>query len=132
MAINELKKKTANELKNLNRLCTAKQTLLISLAEYNIRTKTFSVTEKMIEKIKEISMNIAAVSLEIDAINRALDTLDYADRTMLDKFYINRKPNSLNELCKEFHLEIAQIYKLKDKALDHYSIAKNGKSFKKV
>lgn len=130
MAASELKKRTIDSLRRYNSLRAAKESLMLKLTEYDVHINPENMTGRMREQLDSLNRNFTMVVLELESTETALSTLDYSDRHLLEKFYINRTPNYIRELCEYFSLETAQIYRLKEKALERYCMAKNGKSLK--
>ncbi len=60
-------------------------------------------------------------------VDTGLAALDEEERLVLDRFYIHRTRGSVDRLCEELGiLNPAGVYKRKDKALRHFTIALYG------
>ncbi len=55
-----------------------------------------------------------------------LEALDDEERLVLDRFYIHRHKGAAERLCEELDREKAQVYRRRDKALRHFTIALYG------
>ena len=56
----------------------------------------------------------------------ALAVLDEEERHILDRFYIHRANGNVERLCDELHVEVATVYRRRDKALRHFTLALYG------
>lgn len=59
-------------------------------------------------------------------IERAILMLPEAERVILDQFYINRRKYHTERVKQLLRLEQSHIYRLKEKALDHYCLCMFG------
>lgn len=59
-------------------------------------------------------------------VNGALSVLTDDERLVLDRFYINRQRGHVERLMDEMHVEQAQVYRRRDKALRKFTIALYG------
>ena len=78
--------------------------------------------EMLLENIAErdeLKRNLAVTRREVRQIEGALDTLSREERAVIEKFYIDRPPDHISRLCEELHIEKAQIYRIKDRAMIH-------------
>lgn len=62
----------------------------------------------------------------IELIDTALKELDETERLLLDRFYIHRKKGNVERLCEELAAEKATVYRWKDQALRHFTLALYG------
>ena len=65
----------------------------------------------------ELSDNYEIISRKVKVMENALDVLSETEKLILDRFYIHRIPKCAECLADELHCEIANVYKLKDKAV---------------
>lgn len=59
-------------------------------------------------------------------VETALAALDDDERLVLDRMFINRSKGNVDRLCEELRVEKAQVYRRKDSALRHFTIALYG------
>ncbi|NLU24135.1 MAG: DUF1492 domain-containing protein [Clostridiales bacterium] len=59
-------------------------------------------------------------------VDAALAVLDDEERLVLDRFYIHRQKGNVDRLCEDMHVEKAQVYRRKDNAVRHFTIALYG------
>ncbi len=74
----------------------------------------------------ELIQNYNAVERAVNRVERALGALTERQRRVLDGFYIFRTDDYMDRLCDDLHVEIAQVYRLKDEALKKFTLALYG------
>lgn len=62
----------------------------------------------------------------VKLVDSALDVLDPDERLVLDRMYIHRAKGSVDRLCGELEREKPTVYRLKDRALRHFTLALYG------
>lgn len=62
----------------------------------------------------------------LHTVNGALGALTSDERHILDRFYINRQKGHVEHLMDELHVEQAQVYRRRDKALRKFTLALYG------
>ena len=62
----------------------------------------------------------------LEIIDNALSALNEEERLILHRFYIDRGKNSIDLLCEELYLERSRVYKLKDRAIRHFTLVLYG------
>lgn len=62
----------------------------------------------------------------LEIIDNALSALNEEERLILHRFYIDRDKNSIERLCEELYLERSRVYKLKDRAIRHFTLVLYG------
>lgn len=85
--------------------------------------------DKLISNIVErdrLDGNYQAIEKLVGQITRALAVLDDRERLVLERFYINRSPGYIDRLCEELGYEQRQVYRIKDVALHHFTVAMYG------
>ena len=85
--------------------------------------------DRLISNIVErerLDGNYQAVEKLVAQIDAALAMLDDQERLVLERFYINRCPGSVDRLREELGYEQRQVYRLKDEALRQFAIAMYG------
>lgn len=85
--------------------------------------------DRLISNIVErerLDGNYQAVEKLVAQIDAALAMLDDQERLVLERFYINRCPGYIDRLCQELGYEQRQVYRKKDVALHHFTVAMYG------
>ena len=62
----------------------------------------------------------------VEIVERGLSNLEEDERFILDAFYISRQKKHIERCTERLHLEQAQVYRMKDKALYKFTIAMYG------
>lgn len=76
---------------------------------------------------EELKMQLTDTQKWIAVMDNALAALTDEERLVLDRFYINPHKGNIDRLCGELFVEKAGVYKRKDKALRHFTVALYGK-----
>ncbi len=76
---------------------------------------------------EELAKQFADTKAWLEIVDHALTALTEDERLVLDRFYINPHKGSIDRLCGELCVEKAGVYKRKDKALRHFTVALYGK-----
>lgn len=63
---------------------------------------------------------------KVDAVERGLATLTAQQVDILDRFFIHRTRGHVQALAEIYHIEPAQIYRLKDATLKDFTLARYG------
>ena len=58
--------------------------------------------------------------------DRALAVLSKEEKLVLHRFYISPEKGSIERLCNELGLESSSVYRKRDKALRHFTVALYG------
>lgn len=80
---------------------------------------------RMVE-VAELENRLRMVKWWLSPVERALECLTEEERLVLDRFYIHPMKGSADRLCDELNLERTAIYRRKDDALRHFTIALYG------
>lgn len=72
---------------------------------------------------EELKKNYKIAISEIRTTEKGLNVLTKEQRLILDKFYICRTTNYIEDLCEELCVERSRIYTLKDEALKRFTIS---------
>ena len=72
---------------------------------------------------EELQRNLDIVISEIGTTEKGLNSLTKEQRLILEKFYICRTHNYIEDLCEELCVERSRIYTLKDEALKRFTIS---------
>lgn len=75
---------------------------------------------------EELKLAIREAKQWVTMVEGALSVLDKEERNILDRFYIHRGKGNVERLCEELSVEKAQIYRKKDRALRHFTLALYG------
>ncbi len=62
----------------------------------------------------------------LSCTDRALSALSGEEKLVLQRFYISPEKGSVERLCSELGLESSSIYRKRDKALRHFTVALYG------
>jgi len=62
----------------------------------------------------------------VKMVDGALSVLDEDERLVLDRMYIHRAKGNVDRLCEELEREKPTVYRLKDRALRHFTLALYG------
>ena len=79
-----------------------------------------------IVKRERLQMNLSAVKRMVHLIERGLHSLDAREREVLEVYYINRPDRYIDRLKEKYHVEQAEIYRMKDKAIYNFTIGMYG------
>lgn len=74
----------------------------------------------------ELKTQLEETKAWVKVVEGALVELDEMERTVLDRFYINRGKGGADRLCGELHLEKSRVYEIKDRALRKFTLAMYG------
>lgn len=85
--------------------------------------------EAMINNIlhrQELERTLQQAQLWLQVTDRALTALSNEEKQILHRLYIYPQKGGLDQLCKELGMETSSIYRRRDKALEHFTIALYG------
>lgn len=77
---------------------------------------------------QELEKNLAEARTWIYSVDAAMDSLSEEEKKILDKSFINPEKNSVDRLCHDLGYEKTTIYKKRDTALYHFTLALYGRS----
>lgn len=69
----------------------------------------------------QLKKNLVITRREVAQVEEALSKLSETDRLVLERFFINRHKGHVERLCEELNCEVANVYKLKDRALIEFA-----------
>ena len=72
---------------------------------------------------EELQRNLDIAMREIQTTEKGLEGLTKDQKRILHKFYIERKPGHVEDLCAELCIERSRVYTLKDEALKAFTVA---------
>lgn len=76
-----------------------------------------------IAKREELEKNLRIAENEVAITEKALATLTDEEKTVLEKFFINRPRRHIEELCELLCYEKTRVYEIKDNALRKFTMA---------
>lgn len=75
---------------------------------------------------EELERTLKQAKAWVKMVEAGLAVLDDEERRVLDRFYINRAKGNVDWLCEELNVEKATVYRRRDGALRHFTIALYG------
>ncbi len=75
---------------------------------------------------QELELTLRQAKLWVAVVDRALAILDDEERLVLGRFYIQRGKGNVQRLCDELRLEQSSVYRRRDSALRHFTLALYG------
>lgn len=138
------KKEAENDLKAHEKRKAALRSLAEEIRELQARTYgstapasdavpvqggTSTAEGRLIAAIDELDRKKEAyrtTKRRVDAVERGLATLTAQQADILDSFFIHRVEGCITIMCEKFNIEVAQVYKLKDKALLDFTRSRYG------
>ena len=85
--------------------------------------------EAMINNIvhrQELAWTLEQAHLWLRFVDRGLTALSAVEKKILHKLYIYPEKGNLERLCKELGMETSSIYRRRDNALEHFTLALYG------
>lgn len=79
----------------------------------------------IVEK-ENIALSLSLERKRIALIDRGLEALTDDERLVLTKFYIDRTPRYMDELCDALHVERTKIYNIREDALRKFTLMEYG------
>ncbi len=77
---------------------------------------------------QELERSLAEAKAWVDMVDKGLAVLTAQERKILDRFYIHPAKGNVDRLCEELACERSQVYRRKDDALRHFTIALYGRT----
>lgn len=74
----------------------------------------------------ELKRRLKEARLWVAMVDQALSVLNNEERLVLNKFYIYRAKGNVGELCERLNVEQSTVYRKRDSALRHFTIALYG------
>jgi len=75
---------------------------------------------------QELEWTLRQAQLWIKTTDRALSALSKQEQLILHRLYIYPERGAVDHLCKELGIEVSSIYRHRDKALQHFTLAYYG------
>ena len=79
-----------------------------------------------IVKRQELAWTLKQVKLWITNTDRGLSSLNDEERHVLQRLYLHPEKGAIDRLCEELGLEQSSVYRRRDQALEHFTIAMYG------
>lgn len=77
-------------------------------------------------RLRELQNQRDRAAIQVELVEFALEALDVQERQILDRLYIHPVKNGVDWLCQELGCEVASVYRRRDKALRHFTVAMYG------
>ena len=72
---------------------------------------------------QELNRTLQQAQIWLQATDRALTALSQEEKLILHRLYIYPEKGGVERLCRELELESSSIYRRRDRALKHFTIA---------
>ena len=72
---------------------------------------------------QELAWTLQQAQMWLQTTDRALTALTPEEKQILHRLYIYPEKGNLERLCKELGVEASSIYRRRDKALEHFTLA---------
>ncbi len=117
------KKRTAEDLKKYRLLRTSLKTLpgRVRLLEQEAREKPSIAGE-----LAGLTRSMELAKCQCEAIDCGLACLSDEEQWVLRRFFIDREPGCAGLLCEELGYEQAQVYRVRERALQKLALALYG------
>lgn len=79
-----------------------------------------------LERKSRMERSLAAARQSVQGVEYALEALNEKEQRVLQEFYICRERGHMERLCRELGVEEASVYRLKNKALEKFTLALYG------
>lgn len=77
-------------------------------------------------KREELKTALKQARWAVSIVDRGLATLSEEERLILDRFYIHPAKGNVERICADLGIEKASVYRRRDAALQHFTIALYG------
>lgn len=78
------------------------------------------------DKIKRLNGNLSIAKSKAARVDRGMAALDDEERIVLERMYVNQEREAVRRLCEDLNCEIAQIYRIRRRALNRFTRAMYG------
>ena len=75
---------------------------------------------------QELEWTLQQAQLWLKTTDRALTALNKQEQLILHRLYIYPERGAIEQLCKELGIEVSSIYRHRDRALKHFTLAYYG------
>ena len=91
----------------------------------NVRNREDAMLNNIIHR-QELTWTLQQAQIWLKSTDRALTALPNDERLILHRLYIYPEKGSVDRLCKELGVEVSSIYRRRDRALRHFTLAYYG------
>ena len=88
----------------------------------NTRSREDALLDNLVHR-QELAWTLQQAQIWLRSTDRALAALPNDEKQILHRLYIYPEKGSLEKLCKELEMEISSIYRRRNKALRHFTLA---------
>lgn len=78
------------------------------------------------EELQRLELNYRAAAQLVSLTERGLESLTETQRLVLERFYIYRTANHVEDLMERLHVERSRVYEIKEEALRQFTIRMYG------
>lgn len=78
------------------------------------------------DKIKRLNGNLSIARSKAARVDRGMAALDDEERIVLERMYVNSEREAIRRLCEDLNCEIAQVYRIRRRALNRFTRAMYG------
>lgn len=78
------------------------------------------------DKLARMRTNLRMAESKVARVDRGLAVLDQEERITLERMYINSEREAIRRLCEDLNCEIAQVYRIRRRALNRFTRAMYG------
>lgn len=91
-----------------------------------IELSTGEVQESYLQRRQRMEAQLLAVRNQLDNVEYCMSTLNNAEKTVLDGFFVDRRKGHLDIMGEKLRLGHAGLYKLRDRALLKFAMVMFG------
>ena len=78
------------------------------------------------DKIQRLNGNLSIARSKAARVDRGMAALDDEERIVLERMYVNSEREATRRLCEDLNCEIAQVYRIRRRALNRFTRAMYG------
>lgn len=109
-----------------SRLCSIPSPQLDGIPSQGISNRGEERVINILAEIERLGYARKSVQQLVELVDKGLSGLSKAERMVLEKFYIDRPVGHVEFLMEELNFEQRNIYKIKDRALQKFTISMYG------
>ena len=94
-----------------------------------VKTSGGRYEDRLLENIirrEELNRSLKACKNQLEQTRSALEVLDRDEQLVLQRMYIQPQGNGVERLCRELDLPQASLYRLRERALERFTLAYYG------
>lgn len=76
---------------------------------------------------RELEISERQLKIEIESFDNAWVSLSEEEKTVLERFYVDRSKDYIDRLCDQFSCEKSKVYQIKDEALYKFAMQLYGR-----